>query len=305
MYEQSQKNIQNCYEKCLKLDDIPGLLTINKVKPKELTKKSTRVTNVHGSMEGQDILARAEIVQKEKEKKKEAESRKRSKERFKELFYKCKSKCFCVGPCNAKGWKECPNCHSIMKSTCSKTACQVAGRKPVMICPASSTVLSTSKKQKQVKKFFDEDQKDSSLEEISKSSEGSAGEESSDNEEVDDSKRAMATIHGAWKAISPPNKEDEVIGKWFGVVYRGGKVPILHVAKLIPRFLDDENGPVASVEMECLMAKVGLEMFCKLLHFTYHEILPFFQFKMSSQDHYQLSQKQGIQGHIKCKVMKT
>ena len=29
------------------------------------------------------------------------------------------------------------------------------------------------------------------------------------------------------------------------------------MAKLLHHFLDDENGPVASVEMECLMAKVG------------------------------------------------
>ena len=29
------------------------------------------------------------------------------------------------------------------------------------------------------------------------------------------------------------------------------------MAKLLRHFLDDENGPVASVEMECLMAKVG------------------------------------------------
>ena len=217
------------------------------------------MTNVHGKMEGQDILARVEVIQKEKEKKKEeAESRKKSKERLKELFYKCKLKCFCVGPCNAKGLKECPNCHSIMKSTCSKTACQVAGRKPVMICPASSTVASTSKKQKQVKKkFFDKEEDSSFLEETPESSEESAGEESSDNEVVDESKRAMATIHGAWKAISPPNKEDEVMGKWFGVVYCGGKVLMLHVAKLLCHFLDDENGPVASAEMECHMAKVG------------------------------------------------
>ena len=190
-------------------------------------------------MEGQDILPRVEVIQKKKGKKKEkAESRKKSKERLKELFYKCKLKCFCVGPCNAKGLKECPNCHSIMKSTYSKTACQVAGRKPVMICPASSTVVSTSKKQKQVKKkFFDDEEEDSSfLDETPESSEELAGEESSDNEVVDESKRAMATIHGAWKAISPPNKEDEVMGKWFGVVYRGEKVPMLHVAKLLHRF---------------------------------------------------------------------
>ena len=38
MYEQSQRNIQNCYEKSLKLDDIRGLLTINEVKTKELKK---------------------------------------------------------------------------------------------------------------------------------------------------------------------------------------------------------------------------------------------------------------------------
>ena len=218
------------------------------------------MTNVHGRVEGQDILARVKVIQKEKEKKKEeAESRKKSKERLKELFYKCKLKCFCVGPCNAKGLKECPNCHSIMKSTYSKTACQVAGRKPVMICPASSTVVSTSKKQKQVKKkFFDDEEEDSSfLDETPESSEELAGEESSDNEVVDESKRAMATIHGAWKAISPPNKEDEVMGKWFGVVYCGGKVLMLHVAKLLRHFLDDENGPVASAEMECHMAKVG------------------------------------------------
>ena len=86
MYEQSQRNIQNCYEKSLKLDDIPGLLTINKVKPKELIKNSTRVTNVHGWMEGQDILARAEVIQKVKEKKKEAESRKKIKRKVQRAF---------------------------------------------------------------------------------------------------------------------------------------------------------------------------------------------------------------------------
>ena len=86
------------------------------------------------------------------------------------------------------------------------------------------------------------------MEETSGSSEELAGDESSDNEVVDESKKAMATVHGAWKAISSPNKEDEVMG---------GKVPMLNVAKLLRCFLGDENGPVASVKMECLMAKVG------------------------------------------------
>ena len=97
MYEQSQRNIQNCYEKSLKLDDIPGLLTINKVKPKELKKKSTRVTNVHGSMEGQegqDILARVEVIQKEKEKNKKAESRKKIKRKAQRAFLQVQIKVF-------------------------------------------------------------------------------------------------------------------------------------------------------------------------------------------------------------------
>ena len=65
MNEQSQRKIQNYYEKSLELDDIPGLFTINKVKPKEL-KKSTHVANVHGLMEGQDILAIVEVIPKKK-----------------------------------------------------------------------------------------------------------------------------------------------------------------------------------------------------------------------------------------------
>ena len=35
MYEMSQNLIEELYEKSLKLSDIPGLLTVNKVKPKE------------------------------------------------------------------------------------------------------------------------------------------------------------------------------------------------------------------------------------------------------------------------------
>jgi len=33
------------------------------------------------------------------------------------------------------------------------------------------------------------------------------------------------------------------------------KVPILYVAKILRRFLEDENGKVQSLQMECLMPK--------------------------------------------------
>jgi len=58
--------------------------------------------------------------------------------------------------------------------------------------------------------------------------------------------------------ISPPVKEEDIIGKWFGVVYRTEKfAPALYVAKALKRFLADENGIVECLQMECLLPKVG------------------------------------------------
>ena len=61
--------IQENYEKSLNLEEIPGLLTVHKVKPKDIQKKNTRITNVHGSMEGQDILSKVESIELEKKRK--------------------------------------------------------------------------------------------------------------------------------------------------------------------------------------------------------------------------------------------
>ena len=70
MYEMSQSLIEETYEKSLQLSEVPGLLSMNLIKPRDITKKkSTRVTNVHGSMEGQDILSKVAELEKEKQKK--------------------------------------------------------------------------------------------------------------------------------------------------------------------------------------------------------------------------------------------
>ena len=56
MCQQYQDIIKEGYEKSLRLEEIPGLLTVNKVKPKDIHKtKNIRVINVHGSMEAKDI----------------------------------------------------------------------------------------------------------------------------------------------------------------------------------------------------------------------------------------------------------
>jgi len=68
MYDQSQNVIKEGYDKSLKLDEVPGLLSFNKVKPKDIAKNNTRVTNVYGSMEGQNILQQVSQIKEEKQK---------------------------------------------------------------------------------------------------------------------------------------------------------------------------------------------------------------------------------------------
>ena len=98
-------------------------------------------------MEAQDILTKIELIEKEKNKKQEQKLvKEKQKVTEKELFYRCKTKCICKGVCAAKHLKECPNCHSIMRSICSKSACKINGRKPAMLQVAPSTITRTSVK---------------------------------------------------------------------------------------------------------------------------------------------------------------
>ena len=57
--------------------------------------------------------------------------------------------------------------------------------------------------------------------------------------------------------MSPPKPENEIRGSWYGVIYEKGRKKILFVAKVINRFLHDENGPVDKLRMRCLKPKYG------------------------------------------------
>jgi len=104
LYEQSQNVIQESYEKSMKIDEIPGLLTYRKVKPKEILKTNTRITNVHGSMEAQDFLKKVEVIEEEKTKKEQGKIENQAR---KESFYRCKTKCACKeDQCAAKNLKR-------------------------------------------------------------------------------------------------------------------------------------------------------------------------------------------------------
>ena len=134
-YEQSLKRIDELENSVPSLEDIPDLLCIQKIKPKESGSKKHKITQVHGSMRASDIIKAAEKVAAEKEAK---EMRKKAlmekKQNDKELFYRCKAKCSCEGKCAASELKECSVCHDILKSQCGKRSCRdEAGGKPVMI----------------------------------------------------------------------------------------------------------------------------------------------------------------------------
>jgi len=80
-FMQSQSLIHELNEKSLSLEEIPGLLTVEKVKPK-LSKETVRCETVM---------------------------------------------------CLELKLKECPSCHSIIRSVCSKAKCKTNDKKPEMI----------------------------------------------------------------------------------------------------------------------------------------------------------------------------
>ena len=73
----------------------------------------------------------------------------------------------------------------------------------------------------------------------------------------DDNVDEIETMKKAWEYLSPPNKEEDLIGKWFGVSYQGKRGEILYISKLVSRFLFDEDGPVDKLIMRSLKPKIG------------------------------------------------
>ena len=142
----ARQTIRDCDVKSIRLENIPGLLTIQKIKPKQAS-KSTRVTQVHGSMEGKEVIKVVKRINEDKQKTLQLkQDEMKAKEKEKEDFYRCKRKCVCKEhKCPATDLKECPSCHSILRSICSKACCKINGKKPEMILPAAAVNKKKSK----------------------------------------------------------------------------------------------------------------------------------------------------------------
>ena len=167
----------------------------------------------------------------------------------KELFYKCKEKCGCIGTCKAKGLKECTVCHEIKRSVCSKASCVSDGKKTKMLTTATKTS----------RKIYYKGEMD-----ISESDEYDLEEESelegSEEDQDDDNINANASKHllETWSYLAQPAKESDITGKWFVGIYQAKRTKRLCIGELIKWFLDNENGIMYAIKMECLKPKVGL-----------------------------------------------
>lgn len=192
----------------------------------------------------------------------------KKKEKEKQDFYRCKSNCVCnKEKCLAAGLKECPSCHSILRSVCSKAACKMDGKKPDMILAAATLKKGASKKLKYHTKgnysSEEEESDDASLESFDESESDTDLVDESDmtmeipEKDKSQSAPAVSQLQHVWKSLESSTPEDQIVGKWYGVVYPGKKSMVLYVAKVLRRFLVDVDGPVDTILMRCLKSKSG------------------------------------------------
>ena len=254
-FQQAVAVINGLSEENIKIDEIPGLMAVQKVKPK-LTKKTTRVTQVHGSMKGRDILNTLKEMEEKKEKKRsEQDEAAQKKEEAKQAFLLCKEKCVCGEvTCNAIAMKECSVCHNILKSTCSKASCKVDGKRPAMILAAAA--VAPIAKRKVVQKYESEtEESDLDFSEADETDDDD-GDSCNSSDGCDDGEVAATNLlKETWSFLKPPTAEEDILGKWFGVVYRTKRSSVLLVGKVLR--LVDEDGPVESIEFRCLKPKSG------------------------------------------------
>ena len=70
-----------------------------------------------------------------------------------------------------------------------------------------------------------------------------------------------AYLHSVWDELNPPIPEQNIIGKYFGLIYYTGesrKKGRLFVDKVIRRFCQDAKGPAQFLEFECLKKASGM-----------------------------------------------
>ena len=127
----AEEKIKQLSGKSLSPDEVPGFYKVDRIKPKRTTSKAKRVTQVHGSLEGTEIL---ELLKEFEAKKKMKIEAKEKRDQKKSSYFRCKIVCNCdVTPCEASGLKQCKYCKVVKKSRFSRKSCNIDGKKPSMM----------------------------------------------------------------------------------------------------------------------------------------------------------------------------
>ena len=135
---------------------------------------------------------------------------------------------------------------------CSKARCKVDGKKPKMLLPIVATKKKTSRK---LSESFDESESETDVSEesdgqVDVSDDSDCVMETSDDEDKSGESQNEAAVSQLKKvrgSLDSSTPEEEILGKWYAVVYAGKESMSLYVAKILRRFLIDENGPVDSI----------------------------------------------------------
>ena len=54
---------------------------------------------------------------------------------------------------------------------------------------------------------------------------------------------ARKILQATWDSLSPPNMEEDIVGRWYGVAYETKRSSMLFIGKILQRFLLDEERP--------------------------------------------------------------
>jgi len=116
-----------------------------------------------------------------------------------------------------------------------------------------SSVASSSGSSSKNRPYSDSDtESDSDMSDTSEDEDDSLSESENDDEPV-------KLLKSNWPSVGLEKKEDDIKGSWYGVIYREKKKKktAFFIAKILNRLLEDVDGPVKSLYMVCLMAKLG------------------------------------------------
>ena len=82
-------------------------------------------------------------------------------------------------------------------------------------------------------------------------------EEEEENDADDGDNELERGLKIVWEKLSPPNLEKNIQNEWYGGIYKENKKEYLYIGKAIQRFLEDVDGPVTGIMLDCLKLKVG------------------------------------------------